>query len=108
LSQSDLDREGGDAARRQNRQRHRTAGSRRSRFEFYEDRFVFDPISGKFYRLNPTAAFVLRAIVEGARPEELPELLQSHFDIDHRSAVRDAELFVNNLAELGLLAEDMA
>ena len=104
MSQSDLEREGAAT----DRSRERRGGVWRPGLEFYEDQFVFDPVSGKFYRLNPTAAFVLRAIGEGARLEELPELLQDRFDIDHRSAVRDAELFVNNLAELGLLVEDDA
>jgi hypothetical protein len=78
-----------------------------SRLVFYEDSFVFDTVSGMFYRLNPTAAFVLRAMGEGTRPDQLPELLQSHYAIEHKSAVRDAELFVNELAELGLCEEGM-
>lgn len=76
-----------------------------SRLVFYEDNFVFDTVSGMFYRLNPTAAFVLRAIGDGVRIDQLPELLQSHYDIEHKSAVRDAELFVNELAALGLCGE---
>ena len=76
-----------------------------SRLVFYEDSFVFDTVSGMFYRLNPTAAFLLRALENGTRPDQIPELLQSHFAIKHKSAVRDAELFVNELAELGLCEE---
>jgi len=76
--------------------------ARPSRLRFYEDRFVFDTVAGTFYRLNPSAAFVLRAIDSGTPPERLPELLQAEYGIDHKSAVRDAELFVNELAALGL------
>jgi hypothetical protein len=77
----------------------------RSQLVFYEDTFVFDTISGTFYRLNSAAAFALRAITDGTTARELPEKIQCHYGIDHRSAVRDAELFLNDLAALGLLAE---
>lgn len=73
---------------------------------FYEDCFVFNTVSGLFYRLNPTAAFVLRALADGTRPHQLPDLLQSHYTIDHKTAVRDAELFINELVSLGLCEED--
>lgn len=73
-----------------------------SRLAFYEDSFVFDTVSGLFYRLNPTAAFVLRAIVDGTKPSEVPELLQRRYGIDRKAAVRDAELFLNEIAELEL------
>ena len=76
-----------------------------SRLVFYEDGFVFDTVSGLFFRLNPTAAFALRALAEGAEPDELPEKLQRRYDLDHQTAVRDAELFLDDLAALGLLAE---
>jgi len=79
-----------------------------SRLVFYEDSFVFDSVSGMFYRLNPTAAFVLRAMDDGTRPNQLPELLQSRYGIAHKSAVRDAELFLNELAALGLFEEGEA
>lgn len=72
---------------------------------FCEDSFVFDTVSGLFYRVNPTAAFVLRAMENGTRPHELPDLLESRYAIDHKSAVRDAELFVNELVSLGLCKE---
>lgn len=85
--------------------RDENADTAPSRLVFYEDSFVFDAVSGLFYRLNPTAAFVLRAIGNGSRPDQLPELLQSHYGIEHKSAVRDAELFVNELAALGLYEE---
>lgn len=72
---------------------------------FYEDSFVFDTVSGLFFRLNPTAAFALRTLADGAAPDELPERLQRRYGLDHRTAVRDAELFLDDLAALGLLAE---
>lgn len=74
-----------------------------SRLTFFDDRFVFDRVSGHFHRLNPTAAFVLRALDDGLDPTKLPELLQSHYDIDHETAIRDAELFVNELWMLGIM-----
>jgi hypothetical protein len=74
---------------------------------FCEDSFVFDTVSGLFYRVNPTAAFVLKALAGGTRPHEVPDLLQAHYGIDHKAALRDAELFVNELVSLGLCREEL-
>ena len=76
-----------------------------SRFVFYGENFVFNPVTGMFYRLNATAAFALRAIEDGTRPVDLPDLIRRHYGLDHGSAVRDAELFLNELTQLGLIEE---
>ncbi len=76
------------------------AKRRVSTLRFYGDEFVFDIVSGLFYRLNPTACFILRALDGGANSHELPKLLQTHYDLDHANATRDVELFLNDLATL--------
>lgn len=85
----------------------REGHAKKARLVFYGDSFVFDQVSGHFYRLNATAAFVLRRVQEGLDPETLPEEMERHFNINHETAVRDSELFLNELSMLGLL-EDAA
>lgn len=71
-----------------------------STLRFYGDQFVFDTVSGMFYRMNPTACFILRALDAGVDSHELPALLQSNYTLDASTATRDVELFLNNLAAL--------
>ena len=73
---------------------------------FYGDTFVFDAAWGMFYRISPTAAFVLHAIDGGASREDLPDLLARHYGIDRSRAMRDAELFLNELTARGLVARE--
>lgn len=74
--------------------------------KFYGDTFVFDTVWGMFYRISPTAAFVLRALDDGASREALPDLLARHYGIDRTRAIRDAELFIGELTTRGLIAKD--
>jgi len=73
---------------------------------FYGGQFVFDTVSGMFYRLSPAAGFLLRAIDGGATTDMLPGLLQREYGISEKCAVRDAELFLNDLAGLGVVGAD--
>lgn len=72
----------------------------RSTLRFYGDQFVFDTVSGMFYRMNPTACFILRALDAGVDSHELPALLRASYTLDASTATRDVELFLNNLAAL--------
>lgn len=67
---------------------------------FYGDEFVFDTVSGLFYRMSPSACFLLQALDSGKSRRELPVLLQHEYQLDASTAVRDAELFLNDLAAL--------
>lgn len=78
-----------------------------SSLRFYGDQFVFDTRSGMFYRLSLTAAFLLRAIDGGATADALPGLLQDEYGITQKQAVRDTELFLNDLAGLGVVQDAM-
>jgi hypothetical protein len=77
---------------------------RSSRFRFYGERFVLNTISGDFFRLTPTAGFILRALIDGKDPAGLADLVERHFDIDHSRAIRDVELFLSELRSLGVIA----
>lgn len=70
---------------------------------FYGDEFVFDTVSGLCYRLTDTAGFLLRSLAEGVESEQLADLVQARYDIDRTAAIRDIELLLNDLNELGVL-----
>lgn len=74
--------------------------------KFYGDTFVFDVVWGMFYRISPTAAFVLRAMDGGASREDLPDLLARQYGIDRTRAIRDAEIFFNELSARGLISKE--
>jgi hypothetical protein len=71
-----------------------------STLKFYGDEFVFDTVSGMFYRLNPTACFILRALDSGTAIDALPALLEKQYGLDRATALRDVALFLNDLAAL--------
>ena len=61
-------------------------------------------MTGMFFRLSPTGAFVLRALNAGVKRGELAGVLQNRYGIDQATATRDIELFLNELASLEPLA----
>ncbi|WP_298282966.1 PqqD family protein [Acidocella sp.] len=67
---------------------------------FYGDEFVFDVRSGMFFRLSATASFILRALAEGGDMASLPAAMERQYGIDHATAMRDIQLFLNELAAL--------
>jgi hypothetical protein len=77
-----------------------SAAESASRLRFYDDEFVFDVVSGMFFRLNPAGSYMLRALDSGASPSELPQLLTERYGLDKATATRDAQLFINNLAAI--------
>lgn len=76
-----------------------------SRLRFYGDEFVFDTVSGMFYRVSPTTSFILHSLEAGAEADQLPALLRARYGIDQSAATRDVELFFNDLAALELVGQ---
>ena len=73
------------------------------KFRFYGEEFVLDMISGNFYRVTPTAGFILRALGDGRDLAELPRIVERQFGIDRAKASRDVELFLSELRSLGII-----
>ena len=71
-----------------------------SGLRFYGDEFVFDTVSGMFFRLSATASFILRSIVEGMQLADLPAAMERRYGIDRATAARDVQLFLNELSAL--------
>lgn len=77
---------------------HKTA-----KLRFYGDEFVFNTASGMFYRITPSASFLLQNIINGAEDDQLVTLFQERYGIDRTTAIQDVELLLNNLTELGVI-----
>jgi hypothetical protein len=73
------------------------------RYRFYGEQFLLDTISGNFYRVTPTAGFILRAILDGAQDAQLVNLIEKRFKINRSRALRDVELFRSELRSLGII-----
>lgn len=70
------------------------------RLQFYGDEFVFDSVSGMFYRINPSACFMLKSLTAGTPVTDLPARLQARYELDSATASRDVQLFLNSLTAL--------
>ncbi len=77
-------------------------GARRgSALRFYGDEFIFDTVSGMFYRVSPTASFILRSLNAGNDPSRVADEVQAKYGIERAAAVRDIELLRNDLTAIG-------
>ena len=74
-----------------------------STLRFYDGEFVLNTVSGMFYRLTPAAGYLLRCLETGVESGQLAALMQNHYGVDQKTAVRDVELLLNQLAAMGLL-----
>lgn len=83
-------------------------GLQRQFLKFYEGHFVLDARSGRFYRLTPSAIFLLKAWSEGAETRSFSRLLREQFDVDLATASRDVELMLNQFKGLGLIDTESA
>ncbi len=70
---------------------------------YYGDEFIFDTVSGTFYRISPSASFILRSLQAGMGPERVAREIQSRYGIPRTAAVRDIELLRNDLAGIEAL-----
>ena len=70
---------------------------------FYGDEFIFDTVSGMFYRISPSASFILRSLQAGMGPERVADEIQDRYGIPRTAAVRDIELLRNDLAGIEAL-----
>ena len=74
-----------------------------TRYRFYGDQFLLDTVTGNFFRVTPTAGFILRQLIAGKTTAELVNIVADHFKIDHARALRDVEMFTSELRSLGIL-----
>ncbi len=66
--------------------------------------FVFDPMTGYTFTVNPTGLRVLQGLKSGETPERIAQGLLEEFDFEGGEDVpRDVDEFVDRLREHGLV-----
>ncbi|TNF38410.1 MAG: PqqD family protein [Deltaproteobacteria bacterium] len=68
-----------------------------------ESGFLFDSRTGLTYTLSKSGTFLLRALIDGADAETLPERLVATFDVEPPVARKDVEQFLFRLTDIGIL-----
>ena len=66
---------------------------------------LLDEDSGEYWNLNPTAALVLRSLLEGGISTDAVQVLVERYDIDAYSASRDVQNLLGGLHSADLVAE---
>lgn len=89
------------SAKSGNAKKRQSSSTNAHNLKFYGEEFIFDTASGMFYRVNPTAGFILRALQTGVEADKLVEQVQARYNVTRAAAVRDIELLRNDLGSLG-------
>jgi hypothetical protein len=66
---------------------------------------LLDEDSGQYWNLNPTAAVVLRALLDGGTPDQAAKELTDQYLVDADTANRDVQDLVGELHSVGLVRE---
>jgi Coenzyme PQQ synthesis protein D (PqqD) len=66
---------------------------------------LLDEDSGQYWNLNPTAAVVLRTLLDGGSPQQAVQDLTSQYSVDAGTASRDVQDLVAELHSVGLVRE---
>ena len=64
---------------------------------------LLDEDSGQYWNLNPTAALVLRTLLDGGSSEQAVQELTSQYSVDAGTASRDVQDLVAELHSAGLV-----
>ncbi len=70
--------------------------------------FVFDPIVGTTFSVNPTGLCVLQSLKEGLHLDAIARRLSERFDKAPADPVRDVKEFIRLLHQHNLLTTDSA
>jgi Coenzyme PQQ synthesis protein D (PqqD) len=66
---------------------------------------LLDEDSGQYWNLNPTAAVVLRTLLDGGSPQQAVQELTGQYSVDAGTASRDVQDLVAELHSAGLVRE---
>ena len=64
---------------------------------------LLDEDSGQYWNLNPTAALVLRTLLDGGSPAEAVRQLTERYPVDAETAGADVRELVDGLRSAGLV-----
>ena len=82
---------------------------KRNRVEWREldqEIVALDPDAHMYLSANRSGAVLWKALARGAKRDELVRILQNAYGIDADTAQRDAERFLGQLSDRGLLQDD--
>ena len=68
---------------------------------------LLDEDGDQYWTLNPSAAIVVRTLLDGGTPAEAAQALTEEYAIDLDNASRDVQQMVDELCAAGLLEEEM-
>jgi hypothetical protein len=71
-----------------------------------ETGFIFDPMSGATFTVNPTGACIIRALREGCGRAEIISRIHSAFTVANADLDSDLGEFVRLLVQQGILPHD--
>jgi hypothetical protein len=69
---------------------------------------LLDEDSGRYWNLNPSAAAVLRRLLDGGTPEQAARELTERYQVDAETAGRDVRELLGGLRAAGLLRPESA
>ena len=75
------------------------------RLAISEEGFIFDPVTGSSFTTNSVGLFIINAMKEGKKEEEIVELLTKNFEVSEEEAARDLTDFIEQLRHYGLINE---
>jgi hypothetical protein len=68
--------------------------------------FVFDPLAGATYSVNPTGLCVLQALKEGLDRDTIARRLTERFERTSQDPLRDVDEFIRMLRQHNLVSPD--
>ena len=69
---------------------------------------LLDEDSGRYWKLNPSAARVLRTLLDGGTPDQAARELTERYQVDAETAGRDVQELLDGLGSAGLLERGSA
>jgi hypothetical protein len=73
---------------------------------FSDTGFIFNPITGESYSVNPIGVCILNRLREGKSLHQICEHLVADFEVEHETAERDLMEFMNILKHFQLASTD--
>jgi Coenzyme PQQ synthesis protein D (PqqD) len=64
---------------------------------------LLDEDSGRYWNLNPTAALVLRTLLDGGTPDQAADELSEQYAVEAAAAGRDVRELLDGLRAAGLV-----
>jgi len=62
-----------------------------------EEGFIFDPVTGNSFTTNKTGLFIIQALKEGKKIENIVQMLVEKYEVSKEEAEKDVTDFVEQL-----------